>query len=121
DIHASVRELERAPSLGAMPLIVVTAGVLEDRWLPTVPQREAKTQTRLASLSSDAIHVVDQGKGHQLPDNDPTMVIDATAAVVNAARSGAALPACATLFAEIDTAGCLAPGQFARQDVQPSG
>jgi pimeloyl-ACP methyl ester carboxylesterase len=120
DIHASVRELEHAPALEAMPLIVVTAGVLQDRWLATVPKLEARAQTRLASLSSDAIHVVDQGKGHLLPDNDPTLVIDATVAVVNAARSGAALPACATLFAEIATAGCLAPGQLAHQDVRPS-
>jgi pimeloyl-ACP methyl ester carboxylesterase len=121
DIHASVRELERAPALGATPLIVVTAGVLQDRWLATVPKLEARAQTRLASQSSDAIHVVDQGKGHFLPDNDPTLVIDGTVAVVNAARSGAALPACTTLFAEIATAGCLAPGQLAHQDVQPSG
>jgi len=121
DIHASVRELERAPSLGAMPLIVVTAGVLQDRWLATVPELEARAQTRLASLSSDAIHVVDQGKDHFLPDNDPTLVIDATMAVVNAARSDVALPACATLFAEIATAGCLAPGQPAHQAVRPSG
>ena len=121
DIHASVRELERAPSLGAMPLIVVTAGVLQDRWLATVPELEARAQTRLASLSSDAIHLVDQGKDHFLPDNDPTLVIDATMAVVNAARSDAALPACATLFAEIATAGCLAPGQPAHQAVRPSG
>jgi len=104
-----------------MPLIVVTAGVLQDRWLATVPKLEARAQTRLASLSSDAIHVVDRGKDHFLPDNDPTLVIDATMAVVNAARSDAALPACATLFAEIATAGCLAPGQPAHQAVRPSG
>jgi pimeloyl-ACP methyl ester carboxylesterase len=120
DIHASVRELERAPSLGAMPLIVATAGVLTDKWLAKVPKLEARAQTRLASLSSDAIHLVDLGKGHFLPDNDPTLVIDAAVAVVNAARSGAALPACATLFPGIASAKCLAPGQLAHQDVQPS-
>ena len=37
DIHATVRQLERAPSLDRMPLIVITAGILQDRWLKTVP------------------------------------------------------------------------------------
>jgi pimeloyl-ACP methyl ester carboxylesterase len=121
DINASVQELEDAPDLGAMPLIVVTAGVLTDKWLATVPKLEARAQTRLASLSSDAIHAVDRGKTHQLPDNDPTLVIDAALAVVNAARSGAALPACTTVFSEIATARCLAPGELAHQEIQPSG
>ncbi len=30
DIHATVRELERAPSVGDRPLVVITAGILED-------------------------------------------------------------------------------------------
>ena len=120
NINASVHELEDAPALGPMPLIVVTAGVLTDKWLAKVPKLEARAQTRLASLSSDAIHVVDQGKSHQLPDNDPTLVIDATLAVVNAARSGSALAACATVFSEIATARCLAPGELAHQEIQPT-
>jgi pimeloyl-ACP methyl ester carboxylesterase len=33
DIHATVRELERAPSVGGRPLVVITAGILEDEWL----------------------------------------------------------------------------------------
>jgi hypothetical protein len=49
NIHATVRELERAPRLGAMPLIVITAGILQDRWLKTVPKLEAGAQVRLAS------------------------------------------------------------------------
>jgi pimeloyl-ACP methyl ester carboxylesterase len=32
NIGATVRRLARAPSLGRMPLIVVTAGILQDRW-----------------------------------------------------------------------------------------
>src|SRR5262249_18507447 len=67
DIHASVRELENAPSLGDTPLVVATAGVLTDTWLATVPHLEAEAQTRLASLSMDSIHVLDVGRGHQLP------------------------------------------------------
>jgi hypothetical protein len=113
DIHQSVRELEDAPPLGATPLIVATAGILQDKWLATVPRLEAEAQTRLASLSSNSIHVLDRGKGHQLPDNDPTLVIDATLAVVLAARSGAALPPCETVFSGVATARCLAPERSA--------
>jgi pimeloyl-ACP methyl ester carboxylesterase len=121
DIHASVRELEDAPALGDMPLVVVTAGVLEDPWLATVPRLEAKAQTRLASLSTNSIHVLDVGKGHFLPDNDPSLVMDATLAVVEAARTSAALEPCETVFAEISTAKCLAPGALGPQEVRPSG
>jgi len=120
DIHASVRELEGAPSLGAMPLIVVTAGVLEDRWLATVPHIAALAQTRLASLSTDAIHVLDRGKGHFLPDNDPNIAIAASDAVVRAARSDAPLPPCDQVFAPIPTAVCLAPGVLGHQAVRSS-
>lgn len=119
DIHASVRGLEQASTLGAMPLIVVTAGILQDRWLATVPMLEARAQTRLASLSSDSIHVVDRGKGHFLPDNDPSVVIAATLGVVDAARSGDALAACSSLFSDIATVKCLPPGTLAHQQVQP--
>ena len=41
DIHATVRQLERSPGLGAMPLIVITASILQDRWPKTVPLLEA--------------------------------------------------------------------------------
>jgi hypothetical protein len=53
DIHATVDELRHAPSLGAMPLVVVTAGVLEDRWLATVPMLEARAQDRIAVVRLD--------------------------------------------------------------------
>jgi pimeloyl-ACP methyl ester carboxylesterase len=120
DIHASVHELERAPSLRALPLIVVTAGVLDsDKWLKKVPKLEARAQTRLASLSSNSIHVVDRGKGHFLPENDPTLVIDATQAVVDAARSGGALAPCRSVFSKSRTAVCVAPGALAHQVVRP--
>ena len=87
DMHATVRELRRSPSLGDMPLIVVTAGVLQDQWLSTVPVLASRAQTRLAGLSSNSIHVLDRGEGHFIPDNDPGTVIRAALAVVDAARA----------------------------------
>ncbi len=120
DIHTSVHELEQAPSLRAMPLIVVTAGVLDsDRWLRKVPKLEARAQTRLASLSSNSIHVVDRGKGHFLPENDPKLVIDAALAVVDATRAGSTLAPCMSVFSSSKTAVCVAPGALAHQVVPP--
>jgi hypothetical protein len=104
-----------------MPLIVVTAGILEDKWLATAPHLEAVAQTRLASLSTDSIHVLDRGKGHFLPDNDPSLVVDAALAVVAAARTQTPLPACAAVFANSTSAECLEPGALGRQQIRPDG
>jgi len=92
NIGATVRQLERAPSLGKMPLIVITAGILQDQWLMTVPGLEARAQTRLAALSGNSIHVLDRGIGHLIPALDPRIVITAALAILAAAASGHALP-----------------------------
>jgi pimeloyl-ACP methyl ester carboxylesterase len=121
DTRATVRELRSAPSLGAMPLIVVTAGVLEDRWLATEPVVEARAQTQLAKLSTDSIHVLDRNQGQLLPLTDPTIAIVAVRAVVDAVRSRAPLPACEQVFASVKTARCLERGQLGVQQIRPSG
>jgi hypothetical protein len=113
DMHTTVRELARSPGLGSTPLIVVTAEVLEDQWLSTVPKLASRAQTRLAGLSSDSIHVLDLDQGHFIPENDPGTVIRAATAVVAAARSGSGLPACADVFGSDTGVRCLAPGQVA--------
>ena len=115
DIHATVRQLERAPRLGRMPLIVVTAGILQDQWLKTVPALEARAQTRLASLSADSIHVLDRGIGHLIPTRDPRIVIAAATAVLAAAASGRTLAPCRQVFRTVATAQCLRRGQLAHQ------
>jgi len=115
DIHATVRELERAPSLGRMPLIVITAGILQDRWLKTVPALEARAQARLALLSADSIHVLDRGIGHLIPSLDPRIIIAATEAVLAAAVGGHALAPCPQIFRPLPAAHCLRRGQPAHQ------
>jgi hypothetical protein len=82
DIHATVRQLEHAPPLHTLPLIVITAGILEDQWLRTVPLLEARAQTRLADLSTNSVHIVDKGVGHFIPQQDPNVVVDAVDAVI---------------------------------------
>ena len=69
----------------------------------------------------DSIHVLDRGKGHFLPANDPPLVVDATLAVVAAARTQTPLPACDAVFANSTSAGCLEPGALGRQQIRPEG
>jgi pimeloyl-ACP methyl ester carboxylesterase len=116
DIHATVRELHSAPPLGATPLVVITAGILEDAWLKTVPALEAKAQTRLAGLSTHSVHAIDRGIGHMIPDEDPASIVDATTAVVEAVRADAPLPACTDVFAGDTHIRCLTRTQVAIQD-----
>jgi hypothetical protein len=117
DIHATVRELERSPRLSKMPLIVITAGLLQDRWLKTVPELEARAQTRLASLSTDSIHVLDRGIGHLIPTLDPQIVIAATQTVLAAVASGDALTPCSRDFRSDPNAQCLRSGQLGNQQM----
>lgn len=113
DMHATVRELLRSPGLGSTPLVVVTAGVLQDQWLRTVPRLESRAQTRLAGLSADSIHLLDRGVGHFIPEKDPQTVILAARAVVSAARGGVSLPECAAAFQAIPRLECLRRGEVA--------
>jgi hypothetical protein len=115
DIHATVHQLEHAPPLGPLPLVVITAGILQDQWLQTVLTLEARAQTRLADLSTNSIHVVAKGVGHFIPKHDPAIVLTAVLATVRAARSHSRLPACRKLFAAVRSALCLARGEMYRQ------
>jgi pimeloyl-ACP methyl ester carboxylesterase len=109
DIHATVRELRAAGDLGDIPLVVVTAGRIEARWLGTVPKLAARAQVRLAGLSSNAIQVVATDSGHFVYREAPDVVLAAIAQVVEAVRSGSPLAACDEVFGWM-VATCVAPG-----------
>jgi pimeloyl-ACP methyl ester carboxylesterase len=109
DIHATVRELHAAGDLGYIPLVVVTAGIIDDEWLATVPKLAARAQARLAGLSSNAMQVVATDSGHFVHEDAPDVVLAAIAQVVEAARSGSQLVACDEVFGSMD-ATCVAPG-----------
>jgi hypothetical protein len=113
DMHATVRELLGSPGLGSTPLVVITAEVLEDEWLSTVPRLASHAQTRLAGLSSDSIHVLDLDQGHFIPENDPGTVIRAAEAVVTATRDGTTLPSCEAVFGSSAGLECLDAGEVA--------
>jgi pimeloyl-ACP methyl ester carboxylesterase len=109
DIHATVRELRSAGDIGDIPLIVVTAGIIEDEWLATVPGLAARAQARLAGLSSDAIHVVASDSGHFVHEDEPGIVSTGIVAVWIAARGTSPLPSCEMVFGALP-ATCVAPG-----------
>ena len=109
DIQETVRELHAAGDLGDMPLIVITAGIIEDEWLATVPKLAARAQVRLADLSSNAIHVVASDSGHFVHRDAPDVVLAAIEQVVEAARSGSPLASCADVFGSLD-AECVVSG-----------
>ena len=109
DIHATVRELHAAGDLADIPLIVVTAGVIEDEWLSTVPKLAARAQARLAGLSSNTIQVVATDSGHFVHRDAPGVVLAAIQQVVEATRAGSPLAACDEVFGSMVVT-CVAPG-----------
>jgi len=109
DINGTVRELHAAGDLGDIPLIVVTAGIIDDEWLATVPKLAARAQARLAGLSSNALQVVATDSGHFVHEEAPDVVLAAIAQVVEAVRAGSPLAACKDVFGSMD-ATCVAPG-----------
>src|SRR5262245_44926698 len=109
DMEATVRELHAAGDLGDLPLVVVTAGVIDDEYLATVPRLASRAQTTLAGLSTNSIHVVATDSGHVVYEDEPDVVLAAIRAVVDAARSDQPLPACDAVFVDLETT-CVARG-----------
>lgn len=90
DREASAAELASITSLGSIPLIVLTEGQMsgdfERSW--------SRFQDELATLSSNSLHMVARNSGHSIQDDEPDLVNASIRAVVQAVRSGAALPRC---------------------------
>jgi pimeloyl-ACP methyl ester carboxylesterase len=109
DIDATVGELRAAGDLADIPVIVVTAGIIQDEWLATVPVLAARAQARLAGLSSNAFQVVAPESGHFVHRDAPEVVLAAIETVVSAARSDASLAPCAEVFVSTGAI-CVPPG-----------
>jgi pimeloyl-ACP methyl ester carboxylesterase len=98
----------RVRSLGHIPLLVVSRGRTadDDKGLPAGLRRGVmrlwtRMQDELAGLSPDHVHVVAVRSGHFVQsyvEGQPGVVVRAVRAVVRAARTGDALPACRRLF-----------------------
>ena len=101
----------RVSGLGGMPLAVVTAGRQDN--FPHKPARLYRAlkrlwdemQDELAALSENSVHVVALASNHDIPSSrngQPSVIVRAVQAVVDAARSHARLPRCRDLFSGSD-------------------
>jgi pimeloyl-ACP methyl ester carboxylesterase len=90
---AADAELAASPNLGARPLVVLTRGRgigpadLEALWL--------KLQKQVARLSTSSILVRADTSGHAIQYENPDLTAEAFRQVLDSARAGASLPACA--------------------------
>jgi pimeloyl-ACP methyl ester carboxylesterase len=93
-----------ARDYGAMPLVVIRAQTYQDVLSGSLWRR---TQADLATLSRDGMLIEALRSGHFVIDENPDVVVAATGAVVDAARTGEPLPPCEDVVAGLD-ARCLA-------------
>jgi pimeloyl-ACP methyl ester carboxylesterase len=74
-------QLQAAPPLGDLPLIVQAAGVSMEQ-IPYWPE----AQRRMAALSTNGRLIVVEGSGHVIHAEQPALVIDAVQQVIDQAR-----------------------------------
>jgi alpha/beta hydrolase fold len=98
DMPSLLIVLDRAPPLGDIPLVVITAGIQAKPWREDGPARNARFQDALATLTPDSVHVTATASGTFVQDTDPALVIAAIREVLRAARQGSRLPACSKVF-----------------------
>jgi pimeloyl-ACP methyl ester carboxylesterase len=95
DFHKSAEQVRRTPTLGLMPLVVLSQspnalrppGFAADIW-DKMRLAWAELQADLLSLSGNSSHVVATHAGHLIQLEEPQLVIDAILKVVHEARSG---------------------------------
>jgi pimeloyl-ACP methyl ester carboxylesterase len=114
DLAAGEALASRIRTLGDTPLAVMTAGRQDN--FPRTPARLGRARKRLwdtmqdelAGLSDNSVHVVALASNHDIPSShsgQPSVVIRAVQAVVDAARDHTRLPPCRRLFSGSDV-GC---------------
>jgi len=78
------------PPLGDLPLVVLTAGMSRDGQLPRVTERLDEVRMtmheELAALSSRGMRITAEDSGHDIPREQPQIVVDAIRQVISAAR-----------------------------------
>ena len=108
---SEVADEVRHVRLGAKPLVVLTAELIEDEWLSQVPKQAAAAQARLATLSTNAIEVLASDTGHFIQDEQPSLVLEAIRQVEASARTGKDLPPCGVAFEDVGGE-CIPPGEI---------
>jgi pimeloyl-ACP methyl ester carboxylesterase len=87
-------ELAANPALGSRPLVVLTRGRAE--LPPDVESAWLQDQTRVTHLSSNSMLVRVDNAGHNIPDENPDIVVEALRQTVTAVRKKAPLLPCTT-------------------------
>jgi hypothetical protein len=111
DLAAGEALASRIRTLGDTPVAVITAGRQDN--FPRTPARLGRAlrrlwntmQDELAELSDNSVHVVALGSNHDVSSSgsgQPSVVIRAVQAVVDAARDHTRLPRCRRLFSTSD-------------------
>ncbi|MEO8458803.1 MAG: alpha/beta hydrolase [Chloroflexota bacterium] len=90
-----IDELHQKKSYGAMPIIALDSGkIMNPEWLDL--------RRDLAQRSTNSLLVVANDAGHSIQKEAPDVVVKSIDLVVDAARTGAPLPACEPSFAGLD-------------------
>jgi pimeloyl-ACP methyl ester carboxylesterase len=86
DLYASFKQVQAAPDLPDVPLVVITAGKPEDwppGWDAAVFNRLRATQQKdLVGLVPDGTQVIAKQSGHQVPASDPEIIVKGVASVL---------------------------------------
>lgn len=92
-IAAANNELAANPTLGSRPLVVLTRGRPE--LSPDVESYWLQGQVRVARFSTNSLLVRVDNAGHDIPGDNPGIVLEALRLTVVAVRDGVPLPDCA--------------------------
>jgi hypothetical protein len=102
DIPAAVAQSAAITSLGKLPLVVLGSN------RPPLAAKLLQAQDTEAALSTDAVDAIALNSTHYIqrpsPRGQPSVVVTAVRAVVEAVRGRRRLPSCADLFARLAVA-----------------
>jgi alpha/beta hydrolase fold len=103
DRQQSAKDLAAVTDLGSIPLVVLTQGEIngdfEGSW--------AQFQDELAALSTNSLHLVARGSGHEIPKEAPKLLTTAIGDAVAAVRGSSRLASCGEALERVG-AECLA-------------
>lgn len=102
----SREQVRRATSVGERPLVVVTAAFEVPPDLPADVQSSMRDDwlamhEELAALSTNHVHVLAARSGHNIPLDQPRLVVEAIRQVAEAARTATVLEPCGVRFEEV--------------------
>ncbi len=95
DIPTTVAQVKQSGTFGDIPIIVLTAEQFTVLAPGLPPDLEAKLKTlfqddlqgRLAKLSSNSTHVVVPNSGHDMPHDNPQIIVTAVRALLAASHA----------------------------------